>query len=435
MAFSSRASLRPETYRWVVLGVAFLVHATCIALIWQAVPPLKKAMAPTLGTEWQAVVVVYAALSFGMMFTQLPGGTLGDKYSLRLVVGIGALLAGGATALRVAVPSLTGQIAISLLATAGMGLVNPNLIKIVTEWFPPEKLGLGQGILMAGNTLASGLAFSLSAGIVLGAVGSWQSVFLLYGGLTAAAGLLWLATVRSPRKEERPVDPETGMPFQTDAGVPLRESLGAVARAPSTPWVVLLSGLSFWAIIGALSVLPEFADAQPYAVPEVVLGTPLFIATIGALTLPVLSDRYGRGIVLRAGVLGLAGGVVITGFAPSLAVFVVGMVVAGMFGGGLNAMFYLLPGELADVDNAHVGTMAGVILSLGQIGATVASVLGAAVLENGDIIPAIPGVGESSLVIALPALLGLVCISRLDLRETTLEDPVDSESDEVPATD
>jgi MFS family permease len=434
MAFSSRAGLRPETYRWVVLAVAFLVHATCIALIWQAVPPLKKAMAPTLGTEWGAVVVVYAALSLGMMFTQLPGGALGDRFSLRLVVGAGALFAGAATALRAAVPTLAGQVAISLLATVGMGLVNPNLIKIVTEWFPPEKLGLGQGILMSGNTLASGLAFSLSAGVVLGAVGSWQAVFLLYGGLTAAAGLVWLAAVRSPRESERPVDPETGMPFQTSAGVPLRESLGAVARAPSTPWVVALSGLSFWAIIGALSVLPEFADAQPYAVPELVLGTPLFLATLGALTLPVLSDRYGREVVLRVGVLGLAAGIVLTGFAPSLAVFVVGMIVAGLFGGGLNAMFYLLPGELADVDNAHVGTMAGVILSLGQIGATVASVLGAAVLENGDVLPAVPGVGEASLVVALPALLGLVCVSRLDLRESTLEDS-GAGSDDVPATD
>jgi MFS family permease len=434
MAFSSRAGLRPETYRWVVLAVAFLVHATCIALIWQAVPPLKKAMAPTLGTEWGAVVVVYAALSLGMMFTQLPGGALGDRFSLRLVVGAGALFAGAATALRAAVPTLAGQVAISLLATVGMGLVNPNLIKIVTEWFPPEKLGLGQGILMSGNTLASGLAFSLSAGVVLGAVGSWQAVFLLYGGLTGATGLVWLAAVRSPRESERPVDPETGMPFQTSAGVPLRESLGAVARAPSTPWVVALSGLSFWAIIGALSVLPEFADAQPYAVPELVLGTPLFLATLGALTLPVLSDRYGREVVLRVGVLGLAAGIVLTGFAPSLAVFVVGMIVAGLFGGGLNAMFYLLPGELADVDNAHVGTMAGVILSLGQIGATVASVLGAAVLENGDVLPAVPGVGEASLVVALPALLGLVCVSRLDLRESTLEDS-GAGSDDVPATD
>jgi MFS family permease len=422
MAFSTRPSLGPESYRWGVLGVAFLVHATCIALIWQAVPPLKQAMAPTLGTEWGAVVVVYAAFSFGMMLTQLPGGTLGDKYPLRYVVGAGAVFAGVATAIRALAPTLTGQVVLSLVATIGMGLVNPNLIKIVTEWFPPEQLGLGQGLLMSGNTLASGLAFSLSAGVILGAVGSWQYVFVLYGGLTVVAGLLWLLTVRSPRDTERPTNPETGLPFQTDSGVPLRESLSAVARSPSTPWVVLLSILSFWAIIGSLSVLPEFADAMAFDVPELILGTPLFLATLGALTLPVLSDRFGRGPILRVGVVGLATGILLTGFAPSLPVFVLGMVVAGLFGGGLNAMFYLLPGALADIDNAHVGTMAGVILSLGQIGATVASVLGAQVLENADFIPGVPAVAESAMTVAIPVLLGLLCVGRLRLQEAVLDE-------------
>jgi MFS family permease len=421
MSSPTRSGSGPTSYRWPVLGVAVLVHATCIALIWQAVPPLKRAMAPTLGTEWGAVVIVYAAISVGMMVTQLPGGALGDKYPLRYVVAGGAVLTGAATTVRALVPTLEGQIALSLLATVGMGLVNPNLIKIVTEWFPPEQLGLGQGILMSGNTLASGLAFSLSAGIVLGTVGSWQAVFLLYGLLTVVAGLAWLVAVRSPREAERPVDPETGLPFQSEAGVPLRESLGAIARAPSTPWVVALSALSFWAIIGSLSVLPEFADAMPYAVPELVLGTPLFLATAGALGLPVLSDRFGRAPVLRVGVLGLAGGILVSGFAPSRPVCVVGMVVACLFGGGLNAMFYLLPGSLADVETAHVGTMAGVILSLGQVGAAVASVLGAQVLENADVLPGVPAVAESAMTVAIPALLGLLCIGRLQLDEGDLQ--------------
>ena len=421
MASGTGTGPRPASYRWVVLGVAVLVHATCIALIWQAVPPLKRAMAPTLGTEWGAVVAVYAAISLGMACTQLPGGALGDRYPLRYVVAAGAVLAGLATVVRALVPTLSGQVALSLLATVGMGLVNPNLITVVTEWFPPEWLGLGQGLLMSGNTLASGLAFSLSAGVVLEAVGTWQAVFALYGALTVAAGVLWLAAVRSPRADERPVDPGTELPFATGSGVPLRESLGAVARTPSTPWVVALSTLSFWAVIGSLSVLPEFAEAMPYAVPELVLGTPLFLATVGALALPVLSDRFGRAPVLRAGVLGLAAGVLLTGFAPSLSVFVLGMVVAGLFGGGLNAMLYLLPGALTDVETAHVGTMAGVILSLGQVGAVVASVLGARVLDGADLLLGVPAVAESAMTVAGPVLLGLLCIERLRLQGTAVE--------------
>lgn len=401
----SRGGVR---YRWVVLAVAFLVHATCIALIWQSVPPLKQAMAADIASPWQQVVVVYAAISFGMMATQLPGGALSDRYSVRGVVAAGAVLAGAATAVRFAVPTLAGQVAVSVAATVGMGLVNPNLIKVITDWFPTDQLGLGQGVLMSGNTLAAGLAMSLSGGAVLAAVGSWGAVFVLYGGLTVAAGVLWFAFVRSPTDGERPQNPATGLPFTTGEQIPLRSSLSAVLRAPSTPWAVALSGLAFWAILGSLAVLPEFADAQPYAVPEGYLGTPLFLATVGAIALPVLSDRYGRCVGLHVGLVGLGFGILLTGFAPSLSVFVLGMVVAGLFGGGLNAMFYLLPGELTDIDRAHVGTMAGVVLSLSQFGAVVSTVTSAQVL-------AAHGVELSAAFVALPALAGVGLVGKLRL--------------------
>lgn len=395
-------------YRWVVLAVAVVVHATCIALIWQAVPPLKQAIAPDLGTGWEQAVVIYAAFSFGMLFTQLPGGALGDRFPVRYVVGGGAVLAGIATAVRFALPTLGGQVAASVVATIGMGLVNPNLIKVVTDWFPVRQLGLGQGLLMAGNTFGSGLALSLSGGLLLAAMGSWQAIFGLYGLLTVAAGLLWMLLVRSPDEDERPTNPETGMPFSLRKDVPLRESLSAVFRAPSTRWTVALAGLSFWAILGSLSVLPEFADAQPYHVPEFLLGTPLFVATLGAVSIPVLSDRFGRALALRAGVFGLSVGIGITGFAPSLGTFTVGMVLAGYFGGGLNAMFYVLPGELRDIDPAHVGTMAGVVLSLANVGAIFSTLVGARVLT-------VIGVEASALALAVPCLLGLVMIAQLRL--------------------
>lgn len=401
-----------SSYRWVVLAIAVLVHATAIALVWQSVPPLKKAMAPDLGTTWERAVVVYAAFSLGLLVTQLPGGALGDRYRVRYVVGLGAVVTGVATAIRFAVPSLPAQVAVSVLATVGMGLVNPNLIKVVTEWFPRRQLGLGQGVLMAGNTLGSGLALSLSAGAVLAVVGSWQAVFAVYGGLTVAAGLLWLGFVRSPNATERPVNPATGVPFEAVGHVPLRESVPAVFRTPSTRWAILLVGLGFWAILGSLAVLPEFADAQPYRVPEFYLGTPLFLATAGALIIPVLSDRWSRRLGLALGVVGLSLGIAITGFAPSLSVFIIGLVVSGFFGGGLNAMFYLLPGELADVDPEHVGTMAGVILSLSNLGAVAATVTSAQVLSAF-------GVEAASLFVAVPVLLGLYAVVRLPFDRST----------------
>lgn len=403
-------------YRWVVLVVAFLVHATSIALIWQAVSPLKKAMAADLGVAWPNVVVVLAAIALGLVFTQIPGGALGDKYPIRYVVGLGAVLVGIATAIRFAVPSLTGQVAISILATLGMGVVNPNLIKVITEWFPSDQLGLGQGVLMSGNTLGIAMALSLSGGVVLAALGSWQGVFLLYGGLTVAAGVLWLVLVRSPREAERPRNVETGAPATSGDGVPFRESFPAVLRSPSTPWAVALIALAYWSAIGSLAVLPEYADAHSFTVAEYMLGTSPLASTAGALGLPLLSDRYTRRLGLVLGILGLVFGIVVVGFAPALSVFLLGLVISGFFGGGLAAMFYILPGELADIDPNHVGTMSGILLSLGQLGSVLGSIVGAQVM-------AAAGMEASTLIVAGPGLLGLLLLKRLHLdgRGTTEE--------------
>lgn len=395
-------------YRWVVLVVAFFVHATSIALIWQAVSPLKQAMATDLGVPWQNVVVVFAAIAFGLVLVQIPGGTLGDKYPIRYVVGLGAALTGVATAIRFTVPTLTGQIAISLLATLGMGVVNPNLIKVVTEWFPTHQLGLAQGVLMSGNTLGIAFALSLSGGIVLNVVGNWQSVFLLYGGLTAAFGLAWLLFVRSPREVERPTHVETGMPFTSSEQVPFRESLPAVLRSPSTPWALALIGLAYWSALGSLAVLPEYAAAQPFSVPEYLIGASPLASTAGALILPPLSDRYTRRLGLYLGIMGLTFGIIVVGFAPSISVFLLGLVVSGFFGGGLAAMFYILPGELADIDPNHVGTMSGFLLTLGQLGSVLGSILGAEAM-------AAYGIRASVLIVAGPCLLGLLLVTRLHL--------------------
>lgn len=407
--------------RWLVLAVGVLVHATSVALVVESVPPLKQAIAADLGVGWATAVLIYTAFSVGMIATQLPGGAVGDRYPLRYVVGCGAIVAGVATAARAVLPTLAGQVALSLLATVGIGLVNPNLVNAVTARFPPGRLGLAQGILLSGYTVGAGIAMSTSGGVVLSILGSWRRVFLLYGCLAVAVGVLWLLVVRE-------LTATRGTAAGPDRGSALRESVVAVLRAPSTRWAVSLAGLSFWAFLGALSVLPEFAAMHPFQVADAYLGVPLFVSTVGAIAVPVLSDRVGRAPALHLSVLGLSTGVVVSGFAPSLAVFVIGLAVAGFFGGGLNAMFYVLPGSLTDINTDHVGTMAGVVFSLAYVGSVVSTATSARVLAE-------YGVRGSALFVALPLLLGLYFVLQLRLGDREESEAVTSVDEARPHID
>ncbi|MFC7227110.1 MFS transporter [Salinirubellus salinus] len=402
----------PDGYRWLVLAMVFLVHGTAIGLVWQAIPPLKAVLANDVGTTASTVVLVFAAINFTLLLFQLPGGLLGDRFALRYVVGVGAVLTGVATAARGLFPDLVGLLATSVLAGVGMSLVNPNLVKIVTEWFAAEELGLAQGVTIAGNTVGSGLAGSLSAGALLVALGSWERVFLAYGVLTAGLGVAWLLLVRSPSRHETPEYAHDEMATLLHEGESARDALKGVFGARSTLPAVALTAVAFWAILGSLGVLPEYADAQPFAVSEVFLGTPLFVATFGALSLPLLAGRIGQSGVFYLSATGLASGIVLTGLAGSLPTFLAGMVVAGYFGGGMLAMIYLLPGHLRDIGPARAGTMSGVLLSLGMLGGTVGPIVGATVLES-------TGLFESALLVALPLVVVLPCTYRLRLDDDT----------------
>jgi MFS family permease len=93
------------------------------------------------------------------------------------------------------------------------------------------------------------------------------------------------------------------------------------------------------------------------------------------------------------------------GLFPSSPGLLVGVVVAGYFGGGMLAMIYLLPGHLRDIGPARAGTMSGVLLSLGILGGTLGPVVGATALES-------TGLVTSAVLVAVPLLLAVPCTFR-----------------------
>jgi len=399
-----------HSYRWVVLAMVFAAHFAAFGLLSLAVPALVPLIAADLGITAGRALLAFAAISFTLVFAQLPGGAIGDRFSLRWVVGGGILLSGIATALRWVVPTLPGLIGTSLLLGLGIALVNPNIIKTLTQWFAPDQLGLAQGINLAGFTVGAAIAGSLSAGALHTAVGSWERVFLVYGAFTMGIGLLWIGLVRSPRPAETPrvSVPEGRVKVITDTGESTTEVIRGVLSIRATYLASLVALFSLFVVNGGLGVLPSLADRVPYAVPEVFVGTPLYAATVGALGLPTLSDRLGRKPVLYGGLLGTIVGVLVVGAAPNLLSFVLGMVIAGVFGGGLFGMLYIIPGELPGVGPARAGTMAGVMLSFGQLGGTLGPIIGGAGLDA-------YGIHAAVLAIALPALLGLPALWAIGL--------------------
>lgn len=404
-------------YRWVILSIVTVTHIVAISLIWTAVSVLAPEIANDLMIPATEAVFAYSLISIMFVFLMLPGGILADHFNVRWVVGIGGLIAGTGTALRWVVPTYTGLIVGSIIAGIGMSLVNPNLIKTVTEWFPPNQLGFAQGVVFAGWGIGAGLAGFLSRDALFDIVGSWENVFFVYGVATLAVAVVWLIVVRSPTAQEQP-DYESIPGTRSDSDESTTGIIRGILSRKNTYFASLLTTCGFYTGVGFIGLFPTWASRSPFSISGVLIGSSFFLIAAGSLLFSAVSDYIGRKAVLYLTLAGQISGTLVVGFAPSRPVFVFGAVLVSLCGGGLFGMFYVLPGELPGISPARAGTMAGVLLSIGQIGAVVGPVIGGRLLESG-------GIATSALAISLPSLVGLLAIWQLNLQS---EDPSTSEN-------
>ena len=402
-------------YRWVILAIVTITHIVAISLIWTAVSVLAPEVATELAIPATEAVFAYSLISIMFVFLMLPGGMLADYFNVRWVVGIGALIAGIGTALRWGFPTYPGLIAGSIIAGIGMSLVNPNLIKTATEWFPSDQLGFAQGVVFAGWGVGAGLAGLLSRDLLLDTVGSWENVFLVYGAVTIVNAVVWLFLVRSPTAQEE--SNYEGLPgSQSNSGDSTTSIIRDIISRRDSYFASLLTTCGFYTGVGFVGLFPTWASASPFSISGALLGGSFFLIAVGSVMFSAISDYTGRKAVLYLTLTGQISGALIVGFAPSQLIFVLGAVLVSLCGGGLFGMFYVLPGELPGMTPARAGTMAGVLLSIGQIGAVAGPVIGGRFLESG-------GISASAVAISLPSLVGLLAIWQLNLQSDNSTTP------------
>ena len=82
-----------------------------------------------------------------------------------------------------------------VLFGAALAFLGTNLPKTLGLWFPPERLGLANGVSLAGLGVGVALATLLTPRVV-GAVGGWRRLTLVLGLVTLALAVYWFLAVR-----------------------------------------------------------------------------------------------------------------------------------------------------------------------------------------------------------------------------------------------
>jgi nitrate/nitrite transporter NarK len=358
--------------RWLVLGNVVAMNFLVTGMAWTYVVVIVTPILDDLGLGLRDWGRLWSGLSMGALLGALPAGALGDRFGVHKVVAFGALAMAATLALRGLGGGFGTVLAAMVLYGVTLSLVSANLPKALGTWFPPEQLGLANGVALGGNGGGQGLA-AFAAPLALAHVGGWRGLTFGLAVAVTALALVWAVSVR-----DRAQAPASGPATGIFAG------LGAVLRIREV-WLVAASYFFFLAgYLGVVAYLPTYlvtvrglAPAEAGGMLTIVLAS--YVA--GSLVLPGLSDRIGlRRMVYAPGIL-LAGVMV---FASSAFVGppLVGIMVIWGVSAGAIALVFAVPLELPNVGHALAGSAIGATLMAGFLGGFVSPMLGLALAEG-----------------------------------------------------
>ncbi|OQW33428.1 MAG: hypothetical protein A4E19_03230 [Nitrospira sp. SG-bin1] len=239
----------PSPRRWLILGLLFAISVvTYIDRVNISVT--ARQMMPALGLTEQEMGFVFSAFVVGYALFQIPGGWLGDRWGIRIVLTIAliwwscftAWTAIAATSWLAGPLGIVGALAlVRFLLGVGEASALPTFNRAVTDWLPPHERGLGIGIAIGGIGIGAAITPPVTAWIMVNY--GWQSAFYLSSGIGFGLAVIWwwLATDRPPHHFPSP-QAETS-PSTVPAG-PTHHSIpwGLLRRTPSVWWLMLSYG-------------------------------------------------------------------------------------------------------------------------------------------------------------------------------------------------
>jgi len=188
-------------YRWVVLAIYMYVSALT-QLYWLNFAAIDTYIEDMLHIPASSVQWLTLVFPLIQVILTIPAGIIIDKIGFKWGVGIGAILTGVFSLLRLAGPDsfdilLISQIGISL----GQPFVLNGVTKLASVWFAPKEegtaVGLGTLALFIGMMVALGATPAVVEGL------GYTSMLLIYG-IAGILGALVLSCSsgqnRSPRR-------------------------------------------------------------------------------------------------------------------------------------------------------------------------------------------------------------------------------------------
>lgn len=388
-----------SNYKWYIVILTFLVGVFVLWTPLMAIAVLFPVIAKDLHLSVAQAGLIWGIAPAAGVLVSIIGGLLADRVGIRFVIGGFAVLGGIFGALRGISTDFVSLLIMMFVFGICFWVIQVNLPKVVRIWFPPQQLGLANGIVASSGIVGGVVGAGISATVVLSAVGSWQNVLFLYGAIGAFIGILWLVTAKEP----------------SQVGPPLRVSLGEAFSKVVRTKGVWLCGITMLGLMagyqGLTGYLPMYLGSMGWSPASAggALSALIGVGVVTVILVPVLSDKIGlrKAFVIAPALVFAIAVCLLAAFKTTTPLWSV-MILTGLAWGPIVAVLFCSLTEQEKVGPVFAGTALGIVGTLGCVGGFIGPVVGNALAATN---PAFP-------FLVFGALAGIFVITYFFTRET-----------------
>jgi ACS family glucarate transporter-like MFS transporter len=411
---TAKTTAKAGNYRWVVLGLIFIIWAIACAdraNLGIALPFMKK----EYGISNTEAGMIISLFSFAYGIVQIPAGLLykrlNDKVTGALFPVFMIL-----TSVFTGLMGTTSSVFLLKFFRVGLGLSEGPLgigcTNIINRWFPAKEKGTAAGLWLTASKLGPLIVPPLC--VVVMEVWGWREIFYVFAIPGLLFSVVWILTVTNTPEENRFCSKAEVDYIRSEAGLVVEEKkstavrreynlawLDALIRTRKVPqlttirqvfssWNIIGNAIGYGCMIGITNIFMSWIPTYLVTVKgftSIKMGflasAPFFGAVMGNLLGGLISDRLlgkRRKPLMMLSALGTIVMMLVLINAPDNALFLgvtlflAGLTVSAGFGG-----FAVYPMGLAN--KAIYPVSFGIVNSVGQIGGACAPLFAGMLLD------------------------------------------------------
>lgn len=401
----SASNFKVYGYRWTMLGVYMLVIAIN-QLLWITFAAITSEATSYYGVSDLKIGILSMSFMIVYLVVSIPASWIIDTYGIRIGVGTGVVMTGIFGLMR---GFFAHDYNLLLMSQIGIAIGQPFLLnaitKVASRWFPIEERATASGLGTLSMYIGILGGIMITPYLVIGH--GIDGMLMRYGIVSIIASLIFILFSR-----ERPLTPPC-RPDQEERSLAL-DGLKLIFRNRDFKWLMFIFFIGLGIFNAVTTWIENILSPRGFTAVEAGISGGMMIigGIVGALVIPILSDRYRRRtpfilIALAGSTISLVGIAFVSAY-PLLLVSVFA------FG-----FFLLSSGPIGFQYGAEVtfpvseGTSNGFLLLMGQVA-------GSAFIFGMDYFKSTV---TGSMTLPLTVMIGLMVlsfISSLKLRESQL---------------